>query len=55
MNERKPVMVDTGGFYAVYDEDDEEHDRADAVFRAVAEGDLAYVSARRKPRPSGRG
>lgn len=42
MNESKPVMVDTGGFYAVYDEDDEEHERADAVFRAIAEGDLAY-------------
>ena len=34
-----PLFVDTGGFYAAYVEDDENHERADAVFDAIRAGD----------------
>lgn len=34
-----PLFVDTGGFYAAYVEDDDNHDRADDVFAAIQAGD----------------
>jgi predicted nucleic acid-binding protein len=37
-----PLFVDTGGLYAVFDEDDTEHARARTVFDGIREGDLAY-------------
>lgn len=37
-----PLFVDTGGLYAVFDEDDAEHARARAVFDGIQTGDLAY-------------
>lgn len=37
-----PLFVDTGGLYAVFDEDDTEHTRALAVFEAIRDGTLAY-------------
>ncbi len=38
----RPLLVDTSAFYAAYDESDGEHRRADRVFRAVAEDELAF-------------
>ncbi|KYH24354.1 PIN domain protein [Halalkalicoccus paucihalophilus] len=34
-----PLFIDTGGFYAAYVEDDTNHDRAAAVFKAVQAGE----------------
>lgn len=34
-----PLFVDTGGFYAAYVEDDDNHERAAAVFEAIRAGD----------------
>ncbi|MFC6964996.1 type II toxin-antitoxin system VapC family toxin [Halocatena marina] len=44
MSERgaTPLFIDTGGLYAVFDEDDAEHARAQAVFDAIRAGELAY-------------
>lgn len=36
------LFVDTGAFYAVFDEDDEEHERARAVLNGIRSGDLPY-------------
>lgn len=38
----RPIFVDTGAFYARFDEDDAEHDRARRVFDAIRDGDLPY-------------
>lgn len=40
--EPTPLFVDTGGLYAVFDEDDAEHARARAVFEAIRSGTHAY-------------
>lgn len=40
--ESVPLFVDTGAFYARFDACDEHHGAADAVFAAIADGDLAY-------------
>lgn len=37
-----PLFIDTGGLYAVFDEDDAEHTRARRVFDAIRAGDLVY-------------
>lgn len=37
-----PLFVDTGAFYARFDGSDDHHEAADAVFAAIAAGDLAY-------------
>ena len=34
-----PLFIDTGGFYAAYVEDDDNHARAEAVFEAIRTGD----------------
>ncbi|MFC6906718.1 type II toxin-antitoxin system VapC family toxin [Halalkalicoccus tibetensis] len=34
-----PLLIDTGGFYAAYVEDDTNHDRAAAVFKAIQAGE----------------
>jgi predicted nucleic acid-binding protein len=39
---RTPLFVDTGGFYAVFDEDDAEHDRSSTVFDGIRDGSLSY-------------
>lgn len=39
---RTPLFVDTGGFYAVFDEDDAEHDRASAIFDGIKDESLSY-------------
>lgn len=38
----RPLFVDTGGFYAAYDEDDDHHEAAAALFEGIAGGDLPY-------------
>lgn len=38
----RPLFVDTGGFYAAYDEHDDHHEAADAVLEAVRTGDAPY-------------
>ena len=54
-----PIFVDTGGFYARADEDDEHHEDAIRLFGRIRSGDAEYQpiygEARRKPRPLGRG
>ncbi|MFB6188653.1 MAG: type II toxin-antitoxin system VapC family toxin [Halapricum sp.] len=37
-----PLFVDTGALYARFDEDDQHHQDAMAVFRGIATGDLVY-------------
>lgn len=37
-----PLFIDTGAFIAWYDDDDEHHERAQAVFQAIRAGDLPY-------------
>ncbi|WP_254547224.1 type II toxin-antitoxin system VapC family toxin [Halomarina pelagica] len=37
-----PLFIDTGAFYAWYDDDDEQHDRAVAVFHGIQTADLPY-------------
>lgn len=39
---RTPLFIDTGGFYAVFDEDDAEHDRARTVFDGIKDESLGY-------------
>lgn len=38
----RPLVVDTGAFYARVDEDDKHHETAARVFEGVRTGDLAY-------------
>lgn len=38
----RPLFIDTGAFYARADEDDQHHERAQTVFNAIRQGDLAY-------------
>ena len=38
----RPLFVDTGAFIAWFDDDDQHHDRAKAVFQAIQSGDLPY-------------
>lgn len=37
-----PLFIDTGAFFAYYNDRDEQHDRARAVFREIQAGELAY-------------
>ncbi|EMA54866.1 type II toxin-antitoxin system VapC family toxin, partial [Halococcus thailandensis] len=37
-----PLFIDTGAFFAYYNERDEHHETARAVFQAIRVGDLAY-------------
>lgn len=37
-----PLVIDTGAFFAYYNDRDEHHARAQAVFHAIQSGDLAY-------------
>ena len=37
-----PIFVDTGGFYARADEDDEHHEDAIRLFGRIRSGDVAY-------------
>ena len=37
-----PVFIDTGAFIAWYDDDDDHHKQAQAVFRGIRAGDLPY-------------
>ena len=38
----RPLFIDTGAFFAGDIEDDKNHERASAVFTAIAAGDLPY-------------
>lgn len=38
----RPLFIDTGAFFARFNERDENYERATAVFRAIAEKRLAY-------------
>jgi predicted nucleic acid-binding protein len=38
----EPLYIDTGAFFAYYNDRDEHHDSARAVFQAIQAGDLAY-------------
>ena len=38
----RPLFIDTGAFFARFNERDEHHDRATAVFEAIGAGDLPY-------------
>ena len=37
-----PLFIDTGAFFAYYNDRDEHHEAARAVFQAIRVGDLAY-------------
>ena len=37
-----PLFIDTGAFLAWYDDDDQHHDSAKAVFQGIRGGDLPY-------------
>lgn len=37
-----PLFIDTGAFFAYYNDRDEHYETARAVFRAIREGELAY-------------
>lgn len=37
-----PLLIDTGAFYARYDESASRHERATAVFDAIASGEVQY-------------
>lgn len=37
-----PLFIDTGAFFAYYNDHDEQHTRARAVFREIQAGNLAY-------------
>ena len=38
----EPLFIDTGPFFAYYNDRDEHHETARAVFQAIRAGDLAY-------------
>lgn len=38
----EPLFIDTGAYFAYYNERDERHDTAHAVFQSIRGGDLAY-------------
>lgn len=38
----EPLFIDTGAFFAYYNERDEHHKTARAIFQAIRTGDLAY-------------
>ena len=38
----RPLFIDTGAFFAYYNDRDERHDRARALFEAIQTGRLAY-------------
>lgn len=38
----QPLFVDTGAFYAWFKPDDDDHDRATAVFEGIQSGELPY-------------
>lgn len=42
MTQPRPLFIDTNAFVALFDEDDEHYDRANAVMDAIQDGDLAY-------------
>lgn len=37
-----PLFIDTGAFYALFDEDDQHHGQVSRIFDAIQNGDLAY-------------
>lgn len=43
MSRPLPIFVDTGGLYAAFDEDDVNHDAADAVFDGMEAGEYGPV------------
>ncbi|RBI59979.1 VapC toxin family PIN domain ribonuclease [halophilic archaeon] len=43
MSRPLPIFVDTGGLYAAFDEDDVNHDAADAVFNGMEAGEYGPV------------
>ncbi len=42
MSVPQPLFVDTNAFVAVFDEDDDHHEAANAVLDGIRDGDLAY-------------
>lgn len=42
MSSADGLFIDTGAFFAYYNDRDEHHETARAVFEAIREGDLAY-------------
>lgn len=38
----EPLFIDTGAFFAYYNDRDEHHERTRAVFQAIQSGELAY-------------
>lgn len=42
MSRTRPLFVDTNALVAVFNEDDEHHDRANAVLDGIGSGDLPY-------------
>lgn len=38
----EPLFIDTGAFFAYYNDNDEYHDRTRAVFHAIRTGELGY-------------
>lgn len=42
MTQPRPLFVDTNAFVAVFDEDDDHHDRANAVLDGIGDGALPY-------------
>ena len=39
----EPLFIDTGAFFAYYNERDEHHETARSIFQAIRAGDLAYA------------
>lgn len=42
MTQPQPLFVDTNAFVALFDEDDEHYERANAVMDGIRDGELAY-------------
>jgi predicted nucleic acid-binding protein len=42
VTQSRPLFVDTNAFVAVFDEDDDHHERANAVLDGIGEGSLPY-------------
>lgn len=42
MTQPRPLFVDTNAFVALFDEDDDHHDRANAVLDGIGDGALPY-------------
>lgn len=42
MSQPRPLFVDTNAFVAIFDEDDDHYERANAVLDGIRDGELAY-------------